>query len=66
MCLSVSVFVCVQRRASDDSFSLNNIKRRCEMISDAACCLSLSSVSDYQDLVVLSGEHCGGWRGENL
>lgn len=62
MCLSVPAFVSVQRRALDDSFSLNNIKRRCEMISDSACCLSICSVSpaqpasDYQDLVVLSRE----------
>lgn len=45
VCLSVLAFVSVQRRAFDDSFSLNNIKRRCEMISDSACCLSLCSVS---------------------
>ena len=55
-------FVSAQSSALDDSFSLNNIKRRCEMISDSACCLSLRRVSpaqpasDYQDLVVLSGE----------
>lgn len=45
-CVSgVPAFVSVQSRPFDDSFSLNNIKRRCEMISDSACCLSLCSVS---------------------
>ena len=38
-------FVCAQARALGNSFSLNNIKQKCEMISDGACCLSLRCVS---------------------
>lgn len=39
VCLSMPAFVSRERRAWDDSLSLNNINRRCEMISDSACCL---------------------------
>lgn len=39
VCLSMPAFVSRERRAWDDSLSLNNINWRCEMISDSACCL---------------------------
>lgn len=54
--LNVGVLKCVafksvQREVSHDSFSSNNIKERCEMISNSVCCLSLSSVSISQHLI---------------